>query len=330
MGSEITVKSVTLAGMEVSQVGLGTWAIGGDWEYGWGNQDEHDSLDTLHHAVDIGINWFDTAAVYGLGKSEELIGRFLNETDKKPYVFTKGGIPWADDRKQDHCLEADSLLREFDASCERLGLDVIDLYQIHWPIPDNQIEQAVELLARLKQEKRIRHIGVSNFSVPQLVRALEICEIEVLQSPYSLIDRQIEQEILSYCSHKNIDVINYSPMGSGLLTGKLTQEWIRNLDSKDWRVSRSDLLQEPQLSRILDYSKRLSNLAKYYECFPGLLAIKWSLMHPNITASIVGARRPEQLNFLSEIDQMEVTDMDYDWLSGRFNEHTKLASLVSN
>ena len=215
------MKQVTLAGMEISRIGLGAWAIGGPWEYGWGAQDDAESLATIHRALELGVNWIDTAPVYGLGHSERLVGLALRETSLRPLVFTKGGIPWDADGKPDHVITKDSLLREFDASCERLGVETIDLYQIHWPVPDDQVEQSAEALGELLAAGRIRRAGVSNFSVDQLERARRIAPIATLQSPYSLIDRGLEETILPYCAEHEIGVINYSPMGSGMLTGKV-------------------------------------------------------------------------------------------------------------
>ena len=273
------MKRVPLAGMQVSPIGLGAWAIGGEWEYGWGPQDERVSIDTIHRALELGVNWIDTAAVYGLGRSEAVVGRALRGSGDRPLVFTKGGIPWNAAGEPTHRLSRDSLLREFDASCQRLGVDVVDLYQIHWPIPDEEVEPGVETLAELREQGRIRFVGVSNFSADQLRRAAAITRVDVLQSPYSLIDRALEESVLPYCVEHGIDVINYSPMASGLLTGKVTREWLQSLDPNDWRRTKADHFREPALSENLAVADRVREVAQRHNAFPGAVAVAWTLRH---------------------------------------------------
>jgi aryl-alcohol dehydrogenase-like predicted oxidoreductase len=211
-------------GMDITRVGFGAWAVGGGgYEWGWGAQDDEDSVAAIHHAVDLGVNWIDTAAQYGFGHSEEVVGRALAGREERPYVFTKGGQPEGPGRTTMHSLRRDSLRRELEGSLARLGVDAIDLHQIHWPIPDHGIEEGWSTLVELREEGLVHHIGVSNFSVEQLRRAHQIAPVETLQPPYSLIDRDVEDEILPFAEREGIGVIVYSPMGSGLLTGAMTR-----------------------------------------------------------------------------------------------------------
>src|SRR5438132_13834470 len=248
-------------GMQITRIGLGTWAIGGgQWEFAWGPQDDRESIDTIHHALDLGINWIDTAAVYGLGHSEEIVGQAIKGRER-PYIFTKCSMIWDENRKVSHSLNAASLRREVEASLKRLDIDVIDLYQIHWPDPDPDIEEGWSTLAALKQEGKVRHIGVSNFSVEQMQRAEKIAPVETLQPPYSLVHPNVEKEILPYSQQHNIGVIVYSPMASGLLTGSMTRKRIANLPEDDWR-KRDTEFQEPRLSRNLELANLLAEIGK--------------------------------------------------------------------
>jgi aryl-alcohol dehydrogenase-like predicted oxidoreductase len=234
--------------LEITRIGFGAWALGGGgWEFGWGPQEDEESIATIHHALELGINWIDTAAAYGFGHSEEIVGRALEGMRKPPYVFTKCSLLEGPGRRVVHKLERESLLREAEASLERLGVDAIDLYQIHWPIPDEDIEEGWSALVELKEQGLVRHIGVSNFDVAQLRRIQRIAPVETLQPPYSLVSREVEAEILPYCEQEGIGVIVYSPMGSGLLTGKMTRERIERLPEDDWR-KHHPRFQEPQLS----------------------------------------------------------------------------------
>ncbi|MGZ4618453.1 MAG: aldo/keto reductase, partial [Frankiaceae bacterium] len=240
-------------GLQITRVGFGAWAIGGGgWQFGWGAQEDEESIAAIHHAVRSGINWIDTAAAYGFGHSESVVGRALSAlpSAERPYVFTKASVLDGPGRTVVHNLKRDSILREGEASLQRLGIDAIDLYQIHWPSPDPDIEEGWAALAELKECKLVRHIGVSNFDVEQLRRIQSIAPVETLQPPHSLIDRQAEAEILPYCEREGIGVIVYSPMGSGLLTGRMTRERIAGLPDDDWR-KRDPQFQEPQLSRHL-------------------------------------------------------------------------------
>lgn len=282
--------------LQLTPIGYGAWAIGGgNWEYGWGPQDDNDSLRTIEHALDSGINWIDTAATYGLGHSEEIVGKALRGRTQMPYVFTKCSMRWTPDRKIYRSLKAGSLQEEIEDSLRRLRLERIDLYQIHWPNPEDEIEEAWETLAKFQQEGKIRYMGVSNFSVEQMKRVQKIAPITSLQPPYSLLRRDIEAEILPFCREHNIGVINYSPMVSGLLTGKMTAERVKNMPEDDFR-KRSPNFNEPKLSRNLALAEVLRAIGKAHGVEPGAVAIAWTLRNPAITAAIVGARRPDQVD----------------------------------
>ncbi len=236
--------------MQITPIGLGAWAIGGgQWESSWGPQDDQESIATIRHALDLGINWIDTAAVYGLGHSETVVGKSIKGRER-PFIFTKSSLVWDEHGHVGHSLKADSLRREVEASLKRLDIDVIDLYQIHWPDPASDIEEGWSTLAALKQEGKVRHIGVSNFSVEQMQRAEKIAPVETLQPPYSLVYPNVEKEILPYSQQHNIGVIVYSPMASGLLTGSMTRKRIANMPDDDWRKKGTEF-QEPRLSRNL-------------------------------------------------------------------------------
>jgi aryl-alcohol dehydrogenase-like predicted oxidoreductase len=281
--------------LHITPIGFGTWAIGGgNWEFGWGPQDEREAIQAIERAVDLGMNWIDTAAVYGLGHSEELVGKAIRGMKQKPYVFTKCSMIWDDDRQIHRSLKADSVRRECEASLKRLGVDVIDLYQIHWPNPDNEIEEGWETLARLKEEGKVRFIGVSNFDVDQMRRAQIIAPISSLQPPYSLLKRDVEDEILIFCREKNIGVIVYSPMASGLLTGAMTRERIANFPPDDWRRRNPDY-REPRLSRNLALADALAGIGARHGRSAGEVAIAWTLRHPAVTGAIVGGRDGRQV-----------------------------------
>jgi aryl-alcohol dehydrogenase-like predicted oxidoreductase len=299
-------------GLEITRVGFGAWAIGGaEYDWGWGAQEDEDSIAAIHHALELGINWIDTAAQYGFGHSEQVVGRALAglaESDR-PYVFTKGGQPEGPGRTTLQSLRRDSLRREVEGSLTRLGSEAIDLYQIHWPIPDDEIEEGWSTFAELKQEGLVRHIGVSNFDVEQLRRAQAIAPVETLQPPYSLVDREIEAEILPFAEAERIGVIVYSPMASGLLSGAMTRERIGNLPDDDWR-KRSPRFREPELSRNLEVVERLERVAQRQGVTAGTVAIAWTLRHPAVDAAIVGFRRPDQVDPLLPAAELELSDED--------------------
>ncbi len=281
--------------LHITQIGFGAWAIGGSgWEFAWGAQDDRDSIAAIREALNAGVNWIDTAAVYGLGHSEEVVARALEGVRDRPYVFTKCSMVWDERREIGHSLKADSIRRECEASLRRLRVDAIDLYQIHWPNPDEDIEEGWATMAKLKEEGKVRNIGVSNFNVAQMKRAQAIAPIASLQPRYSLIHREIEAEILPLAARENIGVIVYSPMASGLLTGTMTRERIASLPSDDWRKEHSDF-REPQLSRNLKLVRLLRAIGHHHGRSPGEVAIAWVLRDPAVSGAIVGARRPDQV-----------------------------------
>jgi aryl-alcohol dehydrogenase-like predicted oxidoreductase len=285
-------------GMEVTQVGFGSWAIGGSgWAAAWGPQDDEEAVGAIRRAVELGMNWVDTAAVYGLGHSEELVARALKgvpEADR-PYVFTKCSLVWDGNGEVHNVLERASVKRECEESLRRLQTDVIDLYQIHWPRPDEDIEEGWEAMAELKDEGKVRHIGVSNFDASQMERIEHKAPVETLQPPYNMLNRGVGEEILSYCEEHDVGVIVYSPMRSGLLTGKMTPERVANLPSDDLRRNAGDF-QEPRFSRNLELVGLLEEIGREHGHSPGEVAIAWTLRHPAVTAAIVGGRRPDQVD----------------------------------
>ena len=282
--------------LRITRVGFGAWAIGGGgWEFGWGPQDDEESIAAIHRALEQGINWIDTAAAYGFGRSETIVGRALEGVAERPYVFTKCSLLEGPGRRVVHDLKRDSILREAEASLTRLGVDAIDLYQIHWPIPVQDIEEGWAALAELRQQGLVRHIGVSNFNVEQM-RALDpIAHVETLQPQYSLIERDVEHEILPFAEREGIGVIVYSPMGSGMLTGGMTRERAEQLPDDDWRKHDARFT-EPQLSQNLDLVERLKVVAQRHDTTPGAIAVAWTLDNPAVDGAIVGFRRPDQVD----------------------------------
>jgi aryl-alcohol dehydrogenase-like predicted oxidoreductase len=298
--------------LHLTPIGFGAWAIGGgNWEFAWGPQDDNQSVAAIHRALDLGINWIDTAAIYGLGYSEEIVARALKSTSHRPLVFTKCSMRWHADRSIYRSLKAESLAEELENSLCRLGVETIDLYQIHWPDPVGEIEEGWEALARFKEQGKIRHIGVSNFNVEQIERARKISPITSLQPPYSMLRRAIEAEILPYVQAHNIGVINYSPMVSGLLTGKMTAERVAAFPADDWR-RRAVEFKEPRLSRNLKLVELLREIGGGHRVSPGVVAVAWTLHHPGITAAIVGGRSPEQVEGLAPALEFRLTEGEYD------------------
>ncbi len=295
--------------MRISSIGFGAWAIGGeDWQFGWGPQDDTDSIAAIHAALDGGMNWIDTAAVYGLGHSEELVGKALQDRSDKPYVFTKAGMTWGEDRKVVQTLT--KIRTEVEQSLRRLQVDVIDLYQVHWPVPDAEVEEGWTAMAELQREGKVRFIGVSNFSVAQMERALKIAPITSLQPPYSMINRSVEPEILPFCLQHGIGVLNYAPMHSGLLTGAMTKERVMKLPDTDFR-KRAKQFQEPLLSRNLDVARLLSEIGARHRLNAGVVAIAWTLHQPAVTAAIVGGRNAEQVQGVLPAAEFRLSDKEY-------------------
>ena len=291
----------------ISPIGLGTWAIAGSgWEFGWGPQDDAESLAALEYAVERGVNWIDTAAVYGLGHAEEIVGQLLRRvpTSRRPLVFTKGSLVWDRATKQiSHSLAPESLVREIEDSLRRLQVETIDLYQIHWPAfppgsPAEGIEAALSVLAKAREQGKIRAIGVSNFDVSQLKRAQAVTEIASLQPPYSALMREVEADILPFCEQAGIGVIAYSTLQSGLLSGAMTRERIASLPANDWRRTRSPDFQEPRLTKNLALVEAFRGIGERHGLTSAAVAIAWVLRQPAVTGAIVGARRPEQVDGL--------------------------------
>lgn len=281
--------------LRITPIGIGAWAIGGGgWIGSMGPQNDSDSVPAIHAALDHGVNWIDTAALYGLGHSEEMVARAIHGYTPRPYVFTKCERVWDSERRVGASLKADSIRRECEESLRRLKTDVIDLYQIHWPEPDDDIEEGWTELARLKEEGKVRYIGVSNFNVAQMKRAQAIAPITSLQPPYAIVRRDIEQEILPYCAVKSMGVIVYSPMYAGLLTGAMTKQRVANFLPEDWRRNLPGF-QEPALSRNLQLVERLREIGRRHGRSPGEVAIAWTLHHPAVTGAIVGFRNVKQV-----------------------------------
>ncbi len=299
-------RSLGTSELDISPLGLGTWAIAGSgWEFAWGAQDDKEAIATIHRAVECGFNWIDTAAVYGLGHAEQIVGRALRELapSRRPYVFTKCALVWDHSRRIGHSLEHHSIRREIEASLRRLQVDVIDLYQIHWPafsgtVTLGTIEEAIATLEELRLQGKIRHIGVSNFNVDEMRRARAVAQIASLQPPYSMLMRGIEADILPYCLAENIGVIVYSSLQSGLLSGNMTRERIATLPEDDWRRTRSADYREPRLTQILALVEQLRSIGAQHGRTPAEVALAWALRKPAVTGVIVGARRPAQIDGL--------------------------------
>jgi len=295
--------------MKITRTGFGAWAIGGgNWEYAWGPQDDGEAIAAIRRAIDNGMNWIDTAAVYGLGHSEELVGKALKGMSKKPYVFTKCGLVWDDKRNVTKKLKAESIRIECEASLRRLNIDAIDLYQVHWP-EDADLEEAWEMMETLRLEGKVRYIGVSNYNIEQISKSMKIAPVSTLQPPYSLINRDYEKEILPFCNENGMGVIVYSPMGSGLLTGAMTRERIAAMPSDDWRKNSSHF-QEPALTRNLALVEKLKSIGKKYGHSAGEVAIAWTLRNPAVTAAIVGGRSAAQVDGISHAWNIKLTGED--------------------
>ena len=288
-------KRLGTSDLEITPIGIGAWAMGGaGWAFAWGPQDDDESVAAIHAALDSGINWIDTAAVYGLGHSEEVVARALQGRSHKPFVFTKCARVWNENREIGKSLKADSIRRELEASLRRLQADTIDLYQMHWPEPDEDLEEGWGAMAQLQKEGKVRWIGVSNFNAAQLRRAQAIAPITSLQPPYSIISPEIEETVLPYTQANHIGVIVYSPMKSGLLSGAMTRERVAAMPADDFR-RRVPPFQEPRLTRNLALAELLRGIGERHGRTAGEVAIAWTLRHPAVTAAIVGMRSPKQV-----------------------------------
>jgi aryl-alcohol dehydrogenase-like predicted oxidoreductase len=307
----LTLRTLGNSDLHLTPIGFGAWAIGGaDWQYAWGNQDDSESIAAIQRALDLGVNWIDTAAVYGLGHSEEVVARAVKSSPHKPYIFTKCSRRWNADGSIYSALQPGSLAEELEGSLRRLGVETIDLYQIHWPTPEEAIEQAWETLMRLREQGKVRWIGVSNFSAEQMKRAQRIAPITSLQPPYSMLRRAVEETVLPFAKGNGIGVINYSPMLSGMLTGKMTAERAGSLPANDWRRNNVEF-REPRLSRNLRLVEALREIGSSHGVTPGVVAVAWTLHHPAITAAIVGGRSARQVEELSPALEFRLTEDEF-------------------
>ena len=311
-------KALGNSDLAITPIGFGAWAVGGDWEFGWGAQDDAQSIVAIHRALELGVNWIDTAPVYGLGHSEEVVARALREwKGARPYVFTKCGMLWNDKGEISYSLRADSVRRECEASLRRLKMEVIDLYQIHWTADDlNETVEGWTTLAALKKEGKLRWLGVSNASVEEMQKLQSIARITSLQPPYSLIRRDVESAQLPWCQREKAGVIVYSPMASGLLTGAMTRERIASLPKNDWR-NKNDQFKEPKLSENLKTVERLRAVSMRHGRSPGETAIAWTLRHPAVTGAIVGARNAKQVDGIIGAMEFRLTPQEIAEVEGK-------------
>jgi aryl-alcohol dehydrogenase-like predicted oxidoreductase len=310
--SQLKTKQLGNSDLFITPVGYGSWAIGGSgWQFAWGKQNDNESIAAIHRALELGVNWIDTAAVYGVGHSEEVVSWALSTWHgPRPYVFTKCGLRWDAKGQTRHDLTAASIRQECEDSLRRLKVETIDLYQIHWPDEDtNELIEGWSTMAQLQREGKVRWIGVSNFDVEQMEVAQTIAPVTSLQPPYSLVRPEVEKEILPFCQQSGIGTIVYSPMASGLLTGAMTRERIAKLPADDWR-KRNPEFNEPKLSANLDLVERLRAIGERHGCSPGAVAIAWTLRNPAVTAAIVGARKPEQVDDMVAAANVLLTESD--------------------
>ncbi|MDH4203088.1 MAG: aldo/keto reductase [Phycisphaerae bacterium] len=300
--------------LELTVIGLGTWAIGGSWQFGWGPQDDADSIRTILAAIDGGINWIDTAPIYGCGHSESIVGLALRELREKPLIATKCGLLWNDKREKINCLDHDSIIKECEDSLKRLGVDVIDLYQMHWPQPEAQLEEAWEAMATLVQQGKVRNIGASNFTVEQLQRVVAIYPPASLQPPYSMLRRDIEEGMIDYCGQNSIGIVAYSPMQKGLLTGKFSAEHMRTLAADDHRLNDPNFDGE-KFQKNLSIIESLRPIAERNGKTVAQLAIAWVLRKEEITAAIVGARKQSQIEETVQAGDWILSDEEIEEIS---------------
>ena len=322
----MTSRNLGQTDLKITRIGIGAWAIGGgNWEFAWGPQDDTESIAAIQAGLDLGINWIDTAAAYGLGHSESVVGQAVRGLSSRPYIFTKCSLVWDSSGTISHNLQAASIQRECEASLKRLGIGPIDLYQIHWPAwkdaPESaspgSIEEAVGAMAKLKEQGKIRHIGLSNFDVLQIQRAQAVAPIASLQPQYSLVSPEAGSAILPYALKQRIGAIVYSPMGSGLLTGSMTRERIAALPEDDWR-KHSPNFQEPLLSRNLQLVGTLRAIGRRHNASPGEVAIAWTLRNPAVTGAIVGVRSSLQVKGIAGGARLELAPNDIAQIEGHF------------
>jgi aryl-alcohol dehydrogenase-like predicted oxidoreductase len=308
--------------LQITKVGLGTWAIGGPWEFGWGPQDDNDSIKAVLESLETGVNWLDTAPIYGCGHSEEIIGKTLKQTSQKPFIATKCSLVWNEKREKISCLKTKSILAECDASLKRLGAEVIDLYQMHWPEPDEDLEEGYEAMAKCVKAGKVRYLGASNFTVEQMKRVMNTHPLTSLQPPYSMFRRDIENEFLPFCAKNNIGVIVYSPLHKGMLTGKFTAESVTALPADDVRQKSADF-QMPKLEVNLKYIEKLKTIAKRNGYTVAQLAIAWALRRPEVTAAIVGARRGGQIKETAPAADITLSADDINEIEGLLKKRSK-------
>ena len=322
MARNLAVREFGRTGLTITPVGLGTWAIGGGgWAFGWGPQDDDRSVKAIRRACELGVDWIDTAPVYGLGHSEEVVRKGVAELDRRPRIFTKVGFRWGADRKTVNRLKADSIREEVNASRKRLGVDTLDLVQVHWPDPEADIEEGWRTLAELKDQGLVRHIGVSNFDVAQMERAAAVAPVETLQPQYSLVHPEAETEILPYARAHRIGVIAYGPMGYGLLTGTMTAERVARMPRDDWR-RRDDEFKEPRLSRHLTLARLLADIGKLHGGRSAAeVAIAWTLANPAVTGAICGGRSAEQVEGYVGAMSLRLTPEDLERIQSFRTEH---------
>ncbi len=302
-------------GPQITTVGFGAWAVGGaGWAFGWGPQDDDVSIATMLHALELGVNWIDTAAVYGLGHSERVVGRLLEDlpANDRPLVFTKGGQVWDDDdplASPRPTLKPESVRRECEDSLRRLGVETIDLYQYHWPSDDTPYEESWGTMVRLIEEGKVRWGGVSNYSVSQLDRCEAVRHVDSLQPPFSLIKRKAGADVIPWCAEHGTGVICYSPMQAGLLTDRFTTERMGVLTKDDWRHG-SPEFHPPAIDRNLAVRDALRPTAQRHGVTVASVAIAWTLAWPGMSGAIVGARSPEQVDGWIDAATLELTDHD--------------------
>jgi len=305
----IQTRKLGFDGPYITEVGLGTWAIGGSWQFGWGRQNIEESKKAIQQAIESGVNWIDTAPAYGLGLSESIVGDVLSHIKNDIFVATKCGLLWNSSGKIKKYLDPQSIIKECDDSLRRLKRDYIDLYQIHWPDENRSIEKSWETMAKLKDSGKVRFIGVSNFSLEQLEKCEKIAHITSLQSPYSMLKRSVESEILNWCKDNQTGFLAYSPLQAGLLTGKFNKDYLHNLDAEDWR-KKNDLFKEPLFSQILQFVDSLKLTAKKIDQTVAGLAVAWVLQNLVVTSAIVGVRNEFQANKLKEGLNWKLSDLD--------------------
>ena len=309
--------------LQITRVGLGTWAIGGPWEYGWGPQNDNDSIDAIIEAIEVAVNWVDTAPIYGFGHSETIVAKALKKTSIKPIIATKCGLTWNEKQERVPCLKAKSILAECDASLKRLNVDVIDLYQMHWNNPDEDIEEGYDAMARCVKAGKVRYLGVSNFTVEQMQRVMKIHPLMSLQPPYSMFRRDIENDLLPFCKKNNIGVIVYSPLQKGLLSGKFTPEKIAALPADDVRHMDPNY-KTPRLEVNLKAIGKLTQIAKQNKITLAQLAIAWSIRNAEVTAAIAGARRKGQINETAPAADITLSKDDIDEIEEILKERNRM------